>query len=242
MEALSDGIGLEHSLLAAKVGDVTISLRQEDGTVSFQATLAVEGAPRQSSECDPSTSPSLFSLDELSLLPSAPRHSNSVHVIDGAAARFPSLEPGTPPPRDPPTAPDFPRGLRFCILDDTASSLRVLEHSIRHACPTADIMALGAEESDVERFMAIVAEGADIVILDQHLEYGESYLGTTVARRLRLLGYNQLLCIRSASDSPEDRRLYAACGAHCVVGKDVPGSQMMNVIRSAFWTLHNDRV
>eukprot|EP00669_Euglena_mutabilis_P014048 TRINITY_DN9073_c0_g1_i1.p2 TRINITY_DN9073_c0_g1~~TRINITY_DN9073_c0_g1_i1.p2 ORF type:complete len:104 (-),score=22.87 TRINITY_DN9073_c0_g1_i1:63-374(-) len=103
-------------------------------------------------------------------------------------------------------------------------------------------MALGAEESDVERFMAIAAEGADIVILDQHLEYGESYLGTTVARRLRLLGYNQLLCIRSASDSPEDRRLYASCGAHCVVGKDVPGSQMMNVIRSAFWTLHNDGV
>jgi len=215
MTALSEGIGLEHSLMAARIGGITISLGQEGDIVIFRAVLEAVRGPINPSE----------GTDSSPFLVTSSSPPNLSHVR----------------PRDPGSlsTTDFPPGLRFYVLDDTTSSRWFVEHSVRTACPTAVITVLGATESDAEQFVALAPENADIVIVDQHLEYGETHLGTTVVRRLRLLGYRGLVCIRSADDSPEDRERYKAAGAHCVMGKDVPGPQMMGILNDAFWVLRN---
>jgi len=135
-------------------------------------------------------------------------------------------------------APDcdaLPPGTKVFILDDADSSRRILEQQLRYAFPGVRLMALGAEEGDVELFTARAVEEASLVILDQHLEYGRgSYLGTTVAQRLRRLGFPGMICIRSADDSPEDQALYAAAGAHCFLGKDLPSHEMVRCLATAY--------
>jgi len=135
-------------------------------------------------------------------------------------------------------APDcdaLPPGTKVFILDDAGSSRRILEQQLRYAFPGVRLTALGAEEGDVELFTARAVEEASIVILDQHLEYGRgSYLGTTVAQRLRRLGFPGMICIRSADDSPEDQALYAAAGAHCFLGKDLPSHEMVRCLATAY--------
>jgi len=135
-------------------------------------------------------------------------------------------------------APDcdaLPPGTKVFILDDAGSSRRILEQQLRYAFPGVRLTALGAEEGDVELFTARAVEEASLVILDQHLEYGRgSYLGTTVAQRLRRLGFPGMICIRSADDSPEDQALYAAAGAHCFLGKDLPSHEMVRCLATAY--------
>eukprot|EP00669_Euglena_mutabilis_P001954 TRINITY_DN1254_c0_g1_i1.p1 TRINITY_DN1254_c0_g1~~TRINITY_DN1254_c0_g1_i1.p1 ORF type:complete len:508 (+),score=61.94 TRINITY_DN1254_c0_g1_i1:24-1526(+) len=50
MTALSEGIGLEHSLMAARIGDITISLGQEGDVVIFRAVLEAVPGPINPSE------------------------------------------------------------------------------------------------------------------------------------------------------------------------------------------------
>ena len=61
-----------------------------------------------------------------------------------------------------------------------------------------------------------------------HLEYSQIVLGTDIARQLRQLQFDGLICIRSADDAPEDREKYAE-HADCSFGKDILGSQMLRV-------------
>jgi hypothetical protein len=80
----------------------------------------------------------------------------------------------------------------------------------------------------------MAVESADVVIVDQHLDYrGKSFLGTTLVRRLRLLGYQGLICIRSADDSPVDQAQYAQSGAHYFVSKNV-GRDFMRCLAAAY--------
>jgi len=137
-------------------------------------------------------------------------------------------------PPEPHSVGGLPRNLRFFVLDDTAASRKILEHQILTHIPTARVTAFGATESDIDLFVARAVEEADIVIVDQHLEYSFSYLGTNALKRLLLLGFRGLMCVRSGDDSIEDRKHYAACGAHCFMGKDLNGTEMMESLTAAF--------
>jgi len=77
-------------------------------------------------------------------------------------------------------------------------------------------------------------DDADIVILDQHLDYAESYLGTNIVKRLLLLGFEGMVCVRSGDDSPEDQARYADCGAHCFLGKDLTGAELVEKLTSSY--------
>eukprot|EP00669_Euglena_mutabilis_P012603 TRINITY_DN7252_c0_g1_i1.p2 TRINITY_DN7252_c0_g1~~TRINITY_DN7252_c0_g1_i1.p2 ORF type:complete len:114 (-),score=28.29 TRINITY_DN7252_c0_g1_i1:147-488(-) len=92
----------------------------------------------------------------------------------------------------------------------------------------------GAEESDAELFPAVAAEHADVVVIDQHLDYRETHLGTTVVRQLLLMGYRGLVCVRSADGTPADLELYEASGAHLYIGKDVGGDEMIGRLATAY--------
>eukprot|EP00667_Euglena_gracilis_P001325 EG_transcript_1325 len=127
----------------------------------------------------------------------------------------------------------FPTGLVFAVLDDSAASLRLVEHHLRRCCAPADVLTFGA--ADVEEFLRQAVDRADVVILDQHLEHPSfSSLGTDVVARLRQRHFRGLVCIRSAADSPEDRQRYSASGAHCTLGKDVPGPVMIEQLKAAY--------
>eukprot|EP00667_Euglena_gracilis_P001912 EG_transcript_1911 len=129
----------------------------------------------------------------------------------------------------------FPAGLVFAILDDSAASQRLVEYHLRKWCSPTDILKFGAAETDVEEFVRRAVEQADIVILDQHLEYSSaSVLGTDVVARLRQRQYRGLVCIRSAADTPEDRLQYIDSGAHCTLGKDVRGQVMVEELKTAY--------
>jgi len=132
----------------------------------------------------------------------------------------------------------LPTPLRFFVLDDSAASRRILEHQLRTHCPSATVTAFGAAEGDLELCVARAAEEADIVIVDQHLEYSESYLGTAILRRMKLLGFRGLMCIRSGDDGEEDRAYYAACGAHCFLGKDLPAPTLLETIVAGIPSAH----
>ena len=76
--------------------------------------------------------------------------------------------------------------------------------------------ALGASRADVDVFvMRALAERPDVLIIDQHLEYGDettpevgladgippgSVLGTDVARELRQKGFDNCIVLHSAND------------------------------------------
>jgi len=128
----------------------------------------------------------------------------------------------------------LPPGLRLFILDDSAASRRILEHQIRSHCPSATITTFGDTEADINLCAARAAEEADVVIVDQHLEYSASHLGTSVLRRMKLMGFRGLMCIRSGDDSEDDRAYYAECGAHCFLGKDLPAQRVINSIIVAY--------
>eukprot|EP00669_Euglena_mutabilis_P011421 TRINITY_DN606_c1_g1_i2.p1 TRINITY_DN606_c1_g1~~TRINITY_DN606_c1_g1_i2.p1 ORF type:complete len:526 (-),score=72.23 TRINITY_DN606_c1_g1_i2:224-1801(-) len=145
--------------------------------------------------------------------------------LNGVGDQFPSSHPSDEP---------LPSRLCFFVMDDAAVSRCIMEHHIRSHCPTAVARVFGAQESDVELFPALAAEQADVVVLDQHLDYRESYLGTDIAKQLLRLGYRGLVCIRSSEGSPADLELYAAAGAHVYIGKDVGGEETMRRIKTAY--------
>jgi len=212
---LSDGIGLEHSLLAARLAGITLSLTQHGDRAVFRARVdaAILGTSR----------PSSLTLPPTISFPSPPSSS-----VDLRQAGFSDLSTLTFPPK-----------MRFLILDDNAVSRRILSHQITSLCPRAGVTELGDQESDVELFPAMAVEAADVVVVDQHLDYQEPHLGTDVVRRLRQMGYKGLICIRSSDDSPEDQVRYAASGAHCSIGKDVPGPEMAARLIAAYEELHS---
>jgi DNA-binding NarL/FixJ family response regulator len=128
----------------------------------------------------------------------------------------------------------FPPGLRFCCIDDSLSSLRLLEFHIRRWCQPSEVHTFGSHEADVEVFLSQASRNADIVILDQHLLYSHEHLGTDLVRKLLARGYGGMVCIRSADDSAEDVALYARSGAHCSFGKDLLGQEVMEQLKAIY--------
>jgi len=205
--ALSDGIGLEHTLMAAKVAGYDLSLRQDGDRVLF----CVSANPR---EVVGSSAPA-----------------SSVSEVPHAATGRWHLDSPTEVPRD------FPHSMllvRVFVLDDAMASRRILEHQLRVRFPLSRVRLFGAVETDVDLFTATAAGEADIVIVDQHLDYAQSYLGTEIVKRLLLLGYEGMVYIRSGDDSPADQVRYADCGAHCFLGKDLTGAEVVKCIISSY--------
>eukprot|EP00668_Euglena_longa_P024350 GGOE01030409.1.p1 GENE.GGOE01030409.1~~GGOE01030409.1.p1 ORF type:complete len:678 (+),score=225.27 GGOE01030409.1:43-2034(+) len=128
----------------------------------------------------------------------------------------------------------FPSGLTFYCIDDSPSSLRLMEFYLHRWCQPAAVHCLGAKEADVYEFLALASANADVVILDQNLEYHRTYHGTDLARSLLSRGFTGLICIRSGDDAEEDHQRYLASGAHCCFGKDILGSRMVNLLKARY--------
>eukprot|EP00667_Euglena_gracilis_P004369 EG_transcript_4388 len=130
--------------------------------------------------------------------------------------------------------PPFPSGLRFAILDDSLPAQKLLQFHIEKLCHPAAVVCLGATSDDVQPFMAAALE-ADIIIIDQHLDWPEnSCLGTDLVRQLRLALFRGFICVRSANDGPQDQAVYLRSGADCSVGKDLLGPVMLRQLRLAY--------
>eukprot|EP00667_Euglena_gracilis_P002058 EG_transcript_2061 len=188
--ALSDGIGIQHCVLAARLGGVRLSLRQEEDLVVFTAQLDV---------------------DVLDADPGASTEEDLLALVG-----------------------QFPAGLRILCLDDSPAARRLMEFHLKRWCPSALVRTYGAAEDDISAFLTDALREADIVIMDQNLEYTESHHGTDLCRQLLGCRFAGLICIRSSDDSQEDQARYTASGAHCSFGKDMLGFKMVHRLKAAY--------
>ena len=130
---------------------------------------------------------------------------------------------------------DFPPDLHVCVIDDSEMSRRMLEqHLLRHV--TKNVHVFGESARDVEPFVDKTMAIADIVILDQNLEYGpeENVLGTDLIQRLLAQHFPGVVCVRSGNAAAEDAAFYRRCGAHCVFGKAVPLRRMIEELKAVY--------
>eukprot|EP00667_Euglena_gracilis_P004929 EG_transcript_4960 len=135
----------------------------------------------------------------------------------------------------PPTIAPFPPGLWIICLDDSEIARRVLLHGLAAHAPQTLSQAYGATEEEVAAFETAALGGADIAILDQHLDFRHGTLyGTDIARRLRSAGYAGLVCVRSANATEEDRAVYLQHGADCMLGKDLPLRGLVEALQLAY--------
>eukprot|EP00668_Euglena_longa_P019952 GGOE01024798.1.p1 GENE.GGOE01024798.1~~GGOE01024798.1.p1 ORF type:complete len:675 (-),score=155.14 GGOE01024798.1:191-2107(-) len=120
-----------------------------------------------------------------------------------------------------------PFGLHIVCLDDSQVARKLLAHSLRTHIKGAVVAVYGASEDEVDSFVEAAICGADVVVLDQNVTFGTTtVLGTNVVHRLLGRGFVGCICIRSANSSVDDQALYFASGAHCVLGKDLPPSEL----------------
>eukprot|EP00668_Euglena_longa_P020331 GGOE01025287.1.p1 GENE.GGOE01025287.1~~GGOE01025287.1.p1 ORF type:complete len:724 (+),score=148.21 GGOE01025287.1:132-2174(+) len=124
--------------------------------------------------------------------------------------------------------------LRFFVLDDSQVAQRLMEYHIRQHFNVEVVRCFGAQEEHLEVFLDEAPNNADIVIIDQHLEFSKAYRGTELVEQLLERSFPGLICIRSANDGPEDRASYAQSGAHCCFGKDIPGAVIMAELKAEY--------
>eukprot|EP00667_Euglena_gracilis_P001655 EG_transcript_1655 len=70
-----------------------------------------------------------------------------------------------------PLPPLLPEGLRIHWIDDSVAAQRLLAFHIQRSCPSATFRCYGAREDDVATFLSTALTEADIVIMDQNLDY-----------------------------------------------------------------------
>eukprot|EP00667_Euglena_gracilis_P005029 EG_transcript_5060 len=132
----------------------------------------------------------------------------------------------------------LPPGLKICVLDDSAAARVLLKHQLTRDVPGCVVDVFGQSAADVDPFLSQTLLGADIAILDQHLDWpsGTPFLGTDLVRMLLGAGFRGLICIRSANVSEWDTRNYFAAGAHCVLDKLLDRAQMVATLTTQYWT------
>eukprot|EP00667_Euglena_gracilis_P001982 EG_transcript_1982 len=196
------GLGLRHSLLAAELQGMTVSLAQEGEFVVFKATLVARAVPRPPMPASPSC-PAV--------------------CVPGWAA------------------PPLPTGLRITVIDDSAAARTLLCHQLRSDIPGCEVEVFGASAEDVEPFLNHTLAGADITILDQHLNWpsGRPGLGTDLVWQLQLADYAGMICIRSAQMNELDVQTYFAAGAHCVLDKLLERAQMTATLATHYWQFYS---
>ena len=133
--------------------------------------------------------------------------------------------------------PSIPENLCIFCIDDSATACKLLAASLAVLFRTKAVTTLGQSKEHVARFPGEVMEHkADIVILDQNLDYGKHchYRGSDLVKELVALGFGGLICIRSGNVEEHDCQLYTDCGAHLVVGKDVPLKEASKQIQQEY--------
>ena len=133
--------------------------------------------------------------------------------------------------------PAWPKDLNIYCIDDSPAALRLLHHNLKKWAETNNVGTYGETVEDVKSFVSRALEDADIVILDQNLEYGgdNNILGTDLVVELTEQRFQGLICMRSANVSDEDIQLYMAAGAHCVFGKEMLMKNMVEQMKQAYF-------
>ena len=129
----------------------------------------------------------------------------------------------------------FPSGVRIHAIDDSAATRELLKHNLLLRA-TPDVHMYGEKHAEVAQFIHGAAADADLVILDQHLEYGDpdNVLGTELIPQLLARGFAGFICMRSGNVSSDDVAMYLEAGAHCVFGKEIPLKQMIDDMKVAY--------
>ena len=136
----------------------------------------------------------------------------------------------------------LPRGLCIHLLDDSRVARRLVTHQLTTLAFPGSIKAFGATADEVLQFVPSSLGHADIAIMDEHLEYGAGrYAGSDLLRHFVSRGFQGLLCTRWANVSEADIRKYMESGAHCVLGKDMSASEMVDSIAYAYHQLQASR-
>eukprot|EP00667_Euglena_gracilis_P003147 EG_transcript_3155 len=134
----------------------------------------------------------------------------------------------------------FPPGLQVLCLDDSDVARRLILHAFRAYGNQPRVAAYGKCLSDVEVFIKQALNDTDIVLLDQFLDFGHTVvLGTDLVTRLLSSGFKGFVSIWSANVTEEDSALFRGCGAHCVVGKDVPCRSVVDLIKAEYLRHHH---
>ena len=130
---------------------------------------------------------------------------------------------------------ELPPGLVYHVLDDSAVARRLVVSQLLRFVQPAAVRAFGATPAEVEEFLPASLEVADVVIMDENLEYdGARYLGSDLLEQFKKRGFCGLLCTRSANCSAADREKYLRKGAHCILMKDMTGKEMARSVGDAY--------
>ena len=134
----------------------------------------------------------------------------------------------------PSRAPHLPPGLSYVFVDDSESQRRLMEHAIATHLDPSVLRVFGESVAELQEFPG-AAMGADIAILDQNIDLeGAEYKGTDLVAELLARGFRGLLCIRSANTSEAEVQRYLQSGAHCVLGKELRRSEMLEQLTLAY--------
>ena len=232
----SSGVGLSHALMAANVQDGgSVSLLQRGNRVDYDVEFIV-------TTHDKSPSPLQTRLRKRpTAAASATATATAKTAVAGAAAS--TAEPATLPASAAP-APALPPGLRYVVVDDSQMRLKWFDRmafkKVLKAGPGS--CTLGATLAEAHGAVARIVElGADVVILDQNIEFKGvgTVLGSDLCRELRdKHNFRGVVCISSGNSTDADIELYLASGADCVSPKGVVKEDLVETLARA---MHDTR-
>ena len=133
----------------------------------------------------------------------------------------------------------LPPGLRYVVVDDSKMRLkwfaRMAFKKLLKAGPGS--CTLGATLVEAHGAVARIVElGADVVILDQNIEFKGvgTVLGSDLCRELRdKHNFRGVVCISSGNSTDADIELYLASGADCVSPKGVVKEELVESLARA---------
>ena len=207
----SSGVGLSHALMAAKVQDGgSVSLLQRGNRVDYDVEFIV-------TTHDKSPSPLQTRLRK--------RPTAAAPSATATATAKP--------------APALPPGLRYVVVDDSQMRLKWFDRmafkKVLKAGPGS--CTLGATLAEAHGAVARIVElGADVVILDQNIEFKGvgTVLGSDLCRELRdKHNFRGVVCISSGNSTDADIELYLASGADCVSPKGVGNEELVETLAQA---------
>ena len=136
----------------------------------------------------------------------------------------------------------LPTGLRIHVVDDSGVARRLVTHQLISLAAPRTVTTFGETADEVQEVVESSLNRADIVILDEHLEYrNASYTGTKLMEQLVARGFQGLLCARSANSSEAEVEMYTRSGAKCILHKDMSGPEMVQTIAKAYRQLQATR-
>ena len=197
-DSMSDGIGLQHTRLAAQASSSTVTLRQEGDRVIFEACVAP--------------------------VPD-----------DAVLANMEGSRSGTPTSQQADLS-TFPRGLVVCCIDDSAISLFTMKIGFTKHAHVSRVGEYGSNGAvDVAPFLQDCLDAAHIAILDYHLDFRDAATsGLELVASLRSGGFDGLICMRSGNTADRDILMFKAAGCHCIIGKDLPMSEAITLVKVAY--------